>query len=59
MFGSSQQNQQWQRGQLNLSPSDSGYLVFEGSVSGDQGDIALDDISVTRGACTVSICASQ
>ena len=30
-----------------------GYLVFEGTVSGDSGDIAIDDISVRRGACGV------
>ena len=29
--------------------------MFEGTVSGDSGDIAIDDISVNRGACGVRV----
>ena len=36
-------------------PRFAGYIVFEGTVSGESGDIAIDDISVRRGACGVRV----
>ena len=50
-----QTNSQWREGQVTISGSQSGNIIIEGIVgTGIQGDIAIDDLSVTQGACEVS-----
>ncbi|KAG8449184.1 hypothetical protein GDO86_016021 [Hymenochirus boettgeri] len=46
--------EQWNQANLNIHPTTSFQLIFEG-VRGDgiEGDIAIDDISIVEGECTI------
>ncbi len=50
-----QTDQTWRQAQVPISGSQSGAIIIEGIVgNGIEGDIAIDDLSVTRGQCSVS-----
>ena len=46
------QGQNWQQGQIQISSRSAYSIVFEGTIGGGfKGDLALDDLALTKGAC--------
>ena len=49
-----QTDQAWKLGQVQISGSQSGYIIIEGIVGNNiYGDIAIDDLRVSQGQCSV------
>ena len=45
----------WKMGQVPISGSQNGYIIIEGIVGNNiYGDIAIDDLRVSQGQCTVT-----
>ena len=56
MTANPQNDQNWRQGRITINGNIGGAIIIEGIVgSTTQGDIAIDDISVTQGQCSVRI----